>query len=213
MLLVVLGALLNPILAPAGLYLLIKSKRARSKRRYYSAEQYVYKAGGITIIGMFLTITSIVLLTLLPRNEVNMGKITETYTTTSYNSNNNAANIQFAGERIRNILSQSNPYTRSRKRTTYRGAKRTTSPKQLYTKTRHSSHRFGNIVIENHQREQNIVPTKAVATTKAEHIKDFLRDDVAQKPIHLTFRNRTVSVYFDPENNRTIVVHIPEFLQ
>lgn len=200
---------MNPVLAPAGIYLLIRAKRARSKRRYYSADRFLYQAGGITIIGIIFTITTIVLLilTLHPMNQENTDKTQQGYTTTS-NNRKDSADIHSAGERL---FKNFNLYTSSGKRTTHRSARRTSSPRQI----RHSSHRFGSINADNTRESlgHTIYPTKTARTTKLESFNDLMKGGVAETPIQLMFSNRTHSIFFQPKSNKTIVVHIPEFLQ
>ena len=135
--------------------------------------------------------------------------------TTSSNENQDRADIRFAGERfLETIIGGPSSHIHENQSSIGRHIKRTTSPRHLYTKIRHSTHRFGNVHISDLDKFMvHVTPTETTETTRAKHLIDFLNEDVAKRKPHLTFRNRTMSVYFDPKKNRTIIVNIPEFMQ
>lgn len=211
--LLLFGLILNPILAPAGLYLLMRSQRAWSQKRYHRAYSLYNQAGGIAITGIVVTLTLLVSLILtIPRNQSDTAMIPTT--TSSYSQDSEV--IRSAGERLlEKIRNESSSKMQNGKRTTQsRSSRRTASPRRSYTKVRHSFRRFGNIDINDVGRfMEQTPPTKTAETTRTKHLNEFLSKDVARGKPELKFGNRTMSVYFDPSTNATYVVNIPDFLQ
>ena len=137
---------------------------------------------------------------------------------TTSSENQDMSHIRNAGERFLDTLigrhSSRIPEAMKQTPSGSRHFKRTTSPRHLYTKIRHNTHRLGNIHISDFDRFlADVTPTKTTETTKAKHFNEFLNKDVARRKPQLTFRNRTMSIYFDPKTNHTIIVNIPDFMQ
>ena len=198
--LILFGALLNPVLTPLVVYLLIRSKKMWSKGKYNSAYKTGFHAGGITLIGLLLTITSLVLFTVTRNTSVGSLPHTSLHATSA------------SGDGLHNYVRIPPNSQTTRRHNFSKGDKRTIIPWQAFTKTRHSSHRFGIIPPRktNNFLEDAIMPTKVTETTKSGHIRDLIGGDLLDQQIYPIFSNRTLRVYFNPENNKTIVVEIPE---
>lgn len=91
MMLCAIMSISNPLLAPAILYLLFKSNRSWSKSKYSSTYRHVNKAAAVTIIGILITGTTLIVGVILFRtfkgeNTLRQGTAKNRTTVTSTNN-------------------------------------------------------------------------------------------------------------------------------
>ena len=137
--------------------------------------------------------------------------------TSTSNENQDMSDIRYAGERfLDTLMDRPSSHKNDNMNQTSSGSRhiKRTSPRHLYTKIRHSTHGLRNIHISDFDKFLiDVTPTETTETTRAKHFNEFLNEDVAKRTPHLTFRNKTMSIYYDPKSKRTIIVNIPDFMQ